>query len=67
MHSVRRMGIGAVATVLDLWLNRQLELTESQYDELCERLVDLLGSSRDEIWRLRRDGAERDTAPDNHD
>lgn len=58
LKSIRRMGIGAVAVVLDLWCDRQLELSREEYDELCSRLVDLLGDARDEQWRLR------DTLPD---
>lgn len=66
MHSIRRMGIGAVATMLDLWCDRQLELSRRDYDELCSRLVDLLGDCRDEQWRLRGtlDDEDRHTSPD---
>lgn len=53
MHSYNRMGIGAVATMLDLWCDRQLELTREEWDALCARLIDLLGDARDEQWRLR--------------
>lgn len=64
MHSWNRMGIGAVATMLDLWCDRQLELTREEYDGLCGRLVDLLGDCRDEQWRIRGtyDDSER-TSP----
>lgn len=61
VKSIRRMGIGAVAVILDLWCDRQLELSLEEFDELSARLVDLLGDARDEQWRLRR---TRDTIPD---
>lgn len=60
-----RMGISTVVAILDLWLERKLEITREEYDWLCARLVDFLGDARDEVWRLRR--LERDTSVDDDD
>lgn len=61
-----RMGISTVVALLDLWLDRKFEITPQEYDWLCSRVVDFLGESRDEVWRLRRLESEgdRDTDPD---
>lgn len=61
-----RMGISTVVALLDLWLDRKFELLPEEYDWLCARVVDFLGESRDEVWRLRRLESEgdRDTDPD---
>lgn len=60
-----RMGISTVVALLDLWLDRKFEITLEEYDWLCSRVVDFLGESRDEVWRLRRLESEgdRDTDP----
>lgn len=49
-----RMGIATVVSILDLWLDRKMEITHEEYDWLCARCVDFLGEARDEVWRLRR-------------
>lgn len=59
-----RMGIATVVSLLDLWLDRKFELSASEYDWLCSRIVDFLGDSRDEVWRLRRLEAVDDNVPD---
>lgn len=61
-----RMGIATVVALLDLWLDRKFEITPEEYDWLCSRVVDFLGESRDEVWRLRRHGLleDQDTDPD---
>lgn len=55
MHRI--VGIGAMGAttcccLLELFLTKKIELTEWEFDQLCEKLITLLGDSRDETYRL---------------
>lgn len=43
----------ASMALLSLWLEKKVELTEDEFDELCETVIDCLGNARDERWRLK--------------
>lgn len=68
MFEYKRMGVAAAAALLDMWLEGDIQLTHAEYDALCAKLVELLGDSRDEIWRLQGkrtvERVVRDTIPD---
>lgn len=49
---VTHVGIATAAALLELWMNRQLELTLEEYDLLVDALIELLGETRDEQWRF---------------
>jgi len=58
MHRI--IGIGALGpiaslTLLQLWLEKKVELTESEFDELCDNVIEYLGKCRDDVYRLKRD------------
>lgn len=56
---MKRMDIAiSAATKLALFREKQLELTESHYDALCETLIDLLEETRNEGYRLKPDVTE---------
>lgn len=64
-----RMGVGTCATLIELWLEGELQLTKDEFNKLCDRLVELLGDARDEMWRLQGErlidsNFEEDTDPD---
>lgn len=48
----------SAATKLALFRERQLDLTESHYDALCDTLIDLLEETRNEAYRLKPDVRE---------
>lgn len=52
---VTHVGLHVAACLLELWMNRQLELTEEEYDTLVDAVIELLGETRDEQWRFRRE------------
>lgn len=61
-----RMGVATAATLLELWLEGELQLTKAEFNGLCDRMVALLGDARDEMWRLQGELEldEADTDPD---
>jgi len=48
-------GVIASLTLLELWIKKELVLTESEYDELVDTVIEFLGDTRDERYRLKRD------------
>lgn len=57
---VTHVGIATAATLLELWMNRQMDLTEEEYDSLVDAVIELLGATRDEQWRFRQSTDEAD-------
>jgi len=58
MHRITGTGaLGPLASMalVSLWLEKKVELTEDEFDELCEGIIDALGEARDERYRLKRD------------
>lgn len=49
---VTHVGMGVAACLLELWVDRQMELTEEEYDSLVDALIELLGETRNEQWRF---------------
>jgi len=41
--------------LLELFMTKKVELTEEEFDELCETVIGALGDCRDERYRLKRD------------
>lgn len=64
MFEYKRMGVAAAAALLDMWLEGDIQLTRTEYDALCAKLVELLGDAGDEVWRLMGRRPVADTIPD---
>jgi len=57
MH--RRIGTGALGplasmALLSCFMEKKVELTEDEFDELCETVIEALGECRDERYRLMK-------------
>lgn len=60
----RTMHISAITacTMLELWLERNLVLSEEEYDELQDAVIELLSMARDERFRLVK-GEDEEPSP----
>lgn len=50
-----KLGVVASLTYLELWMMKEVELTEQEFDQLLETIIDYLGDARDERYRLKKD------------
>jgi len=58
MHRITGTGsLGPLTSMalLELWFTKKIELTESEFDELVEVVIDRLGEARDDRYRLKSD------------
>lgn len=58
MHRIVGTGeLGPMASMalLELWIEKQVELNEDEFDELLDTVIEYLGKARDERYRLLRD------------
>lgn len=51
-RSMKDLGPSAACEMLSLWLERKVTLDEDEFDELCDRLYELLEKARDDRFRL---------------
>lgn len=63
----QHVSLSNAAVLLELWYRQQWQLSEDEFEELFDALVELMGEVRNERWRLRAPEGGAAAAPDDEE